>query len=52
MSVCNVNIGTGAVYHIASDFFFPGRIPFDFIRDYDSTRSTRSEFGHLAMRVS
>src|SRR5437867_5881673 len=45
MSICNVNIGTGDVYHFSVDFYLRGFIPFRFIRDYDSGRSEDSAVG-------
>ena len=46
MSLCNVNIGTGAVYYYSVDFVLRGFIPLRFVRDYDSTRKTESALGH------
>jgi RHS repeat-associated protein len=46
MSLCNVNIGTGSVYHYAVDFSLRGFIPVQFIRDYDSTRKSDSALGY------
>jgi RHS repeat-associated protein len=45
MSVCNVNIGSGDVYHYSVDLFLRGFIPFRFIRDYDSGRNQNSPVG-------
>jgi RHS repeat-associated protein len=36
--LCNVNIGTGDVYHFAVDLALRGFIPLRFIRNYDSSR--------------
>lgn len=47
MSLCNVNIGTGDVYHFSVDLFLRGLIPFRFIRDYDSGRQQNSILGQL-----
>jgi RHS repeat-associated protein len=46
MSICNVNIGTGDVYHHAEDFFLRGGfIPLRFVRDYESGRKENSTVG-------
>jgi RHS repeat-associated protein len=44
--LCNVNIGTGDVYHFAVDLFLRGPIPLRFIRNYDSGTTTTDDLGH------
>ncbi len=46
MSLCNINVSTGALYESAVDFVLRSEIPFRFARDYDSTRRGRSPFGY------
>jgi hypothetical protein len=45
MSLCNVNIGTGAVYHYSVDITLRGLLPLKFVREYDSTHRLSSALG-------
>ncbi len=46
MSVCNVNIITGDVYHSVVDCFLRGPISFQFIRNYNSGLKKKSSLGN------
>lgn len=46
MSLCNIDVSTGALYESAVDFVLRSEIPFRFSRDYDSTRRRRSPIGY------
>jgi RHS repeat-associated protein len=41
-----IDVATGKMFTRNVDFKLPGRIPFEFVRNYSSARSDRGPFGH------